>query len=98
MRFLIKGIINETNARRVQQQNGFIRDFRDRRAPNFPFIEESITFMIECLYKSFKDSTPPKAVLEEVKEGSVLMAHDPRGDNSVNTQCQQPSLQCASNT
>jgi hypothetical protein len=44
MRRILKGIIDETNLRRISQQNGFLRDFNDRRAPNFYFIEEKITF------------------------------------------------------
>ena len=55
IRILLKGIIEETNARRTQKQQGFIRDFSDRRAPDFYFFEEKLPFQLECLYKSLKD-------------------------------------------
>lgn len=44
MRKLIKGIIEETNARRSQKQYGFLKDFRDRKCPDFDYINEPITF------------------------------------------------------
>lgn len=67
MRQLVKGIIEETNEKRVPKQHGFLRDFNDRRAPHFYFIEEPITFQIECLYKNFKDSVPNSSQNEERK-------------------------------
>lgn len=52
----MRGIIEETNLHRPQhRQTGFLKSFQDRRAPRFYFIEERLTFQVECLYKSFKD-------------------------------------------
>ena len=69
MRRLVEGIIDETNLQRISQQNGFLRDFKDRRAPNFFFIEEKITFQVECLYKSLKDTNQDPMISEEAKQG-----------------------------
>lgn len=86
MRRLIAGIIHETKMRTgTNEMSGFLRPFSDRAAPKFSFIEERITFQIECLYKSFRDrniesapqaSAAPNiriksASLEETKEGAL---------------------------
>lgn len=56
MRGLLAGIINETNTRTgTKEMDGFLRPFSDRISPKFAFIDERITFQIECLYKSFRD-------------------------------------------
>ncbi|CDW76718.1 UNKNOWN [Stylonychia lemnae] len=68
-RQLISGIIDLTNAKRSKKQYGFLRDFRDRYAPEF-FIQEieSITFQIECIYKNFNDQDPNQMIHDPDEE------------------------------
>jgi len=52
----VEGIINETNARRPdKQQHGYLKCFYDRKAPNFDFFDNNVTFQLECYFKNFQD-------------------------------------------
>ena len=55
-RKILKSIIDETNELRSKKQYGFLRDFKDRFAPEF-FCKEfkQIPFQVECIYKNFND-------------------------------------------
>ena len=53
IRRLVKGIIDETNKRNVNKQEGYLRSFKDRKAPRIITDQEKTTFEYECFYKCF---------------------------------------------
>ncbi len=55
IRRLLKGIIDETNARSDHKQEGYLRDFSDRSTPKQIRDQNKLTFEYECFYKCLSD-------------------------------------------
>ena len=75
-RKILKSIIDLTNEQRAKKQYGFLRDFKDRFAPEFFCTEfKQITFQVECIYKNFNDQDPNQMIQdpeEEIKYFAVF--------------------------
>ncbi|CDW87006.1 UNKNOWN [Stylonychia lemnae] len=67
-RELLKNIFELTNQKRSKKQYGFLRNYEDREVPQFHYIEEQITFEIECLFKNLNDQDPCNMVLDPDEE------------------------------
>lgn len=70
-RHLLKNIFELTTEKRSSRKlltslrsSGFLRNFEDREVPQFNYIQEPITFEIECLFKNLNDQDPSNTVLD----------------------------------